>query len=236
MEALESGARGLGLGLTRPQLERFELYYRDLVDWNRKVNLTAITEYEDVQVRHFLDSLTAVLAIGLPDGLKAIDIGTGAGLPGLPLKIVFPGLRLTLLEATAKKVKFLEHIVARLALENVEIVAGRAEEFGHDPRYRERFDLVLCRAVAALPALAELGLPFSAVGGRLVAWKKGDIGREVEEARKAVDLLGGRISRIVPVEVEGLRDGRCLVVVEKLGATPPAYPRRPGVPARRPIR
>jgi len=236
MEALESGARGLGLALTGQQLEQFELYYHELVDWNRKVNLTAITEYKDVQVRHFLDSLTMVLAVGPADGLQAIDIGTGAGLPGIPLKIVFPVLRLTLLEATAKKIKFLEHLALRLSLNNVEIVSGRAEELGHDQRYRERFDLVLCRAVAALPALVELGLPFSAVGGRLVAWKKGDISQEIEASRKAIDLLGGSFNRTVPVDIEGLRDDRCLVVIEKVGATQPNYPRRPGVPARRPIR
>ena len=236
MEALNSGARELGLSLTRQQLERFELYYRDLVDWNRKVNLTAITECEDVQVRHFLDSLTVVLATGPPDGLKVIDIGTGAGLPGIPLKIVYPEVRLTLLEATAKKVKFLEHIVGSLVLENVEILTGRAEGLGQDRRYRERFDLVLCRAVAALPALVELGLPFSVTGGRLVAWKKGDISREIEESGKAVAVLGGSFGRTVPVDIEGLRDGRCLVVIEKVSGTPDAYPRRPGLPARHPLR
>ena len=236
METLVSGARELELGLTPRQLEQFERYYHELVDWNRRVNLTAITGYEDVQVRHFLDSLTAVLAARSPAGLSVIDIGTGAGLPGIPLKIAFPGLRLILLESTAKKVKFLEHLVAVLALDDIEVAKGRAEELGHDPRYRERFDLVLCRAVAALPALVELGLPFAAIGGRLVAWKKGDIGREVEESGKAVSVLGGAFGEPVNVAIDGLRDGRCLVVVEKIKATPDTYPRRPGVPARRPLR
>jgi 16S rRNA (guanine527-N7)-methyltransferase len=238
MAALRAGARELDIALTPGQLERFELYYRELVDWNRQVNLTAITGYEDVQVRHFLDSLTVVLATGPLDrpDLKVIDIGTGAGLPGIPLKIAFPGIRLTLLEATGKKVRFLEYLVGRLGLGGVALAAGRAEELGHDPLYRERFDLVLCRAVAALPALVELGLPFNAAGGRLVAWKKGDISRELEESRKAVAALGGRFGKIVAVDIDVLRDGRCLVVVEKVEATPEEYPRRPGLPTKRPIR
>jgi 16S rRNA (guanine527-N7)-methyltransferase len=234
---LKRGAGELGLTLTPGQIEQFETYYRELVEWNRKVNLTAITGYEDVQVRHFLDSLTVVLATDVPpDGASVIDIGSGAGLPGIPFKIVFPAVRLTLLEATAKKVRFLEHLVKTLSLRDVEILAGRAEELGHEPRCREKFDLVLCRAVASLPALVELGLPFNAVSGRLVAWKKGDVSRELEASGRAVAVLGGRISATLPVEIDGLRDGRCLVVIEKISATPGAYPRRPGLPARRPLR
>ncbi len=131
--------------------------------------------------------------------------------------------------------KFLEHLVGVLALDDVEIINGRAEELGHDPRYRERFDLVLCRAVAALPALVELGLPFAAIGGHLIAWKKGDIGQEVEESKESRGYPRRRLRRDVMVDIEGLRDGRCLVVIEKVSATPDAYPRRPGLPARRPI-
>jgi 16S rRNA (guanine527-N7)-methyltransferase len=235
MKILESGARELGLELTPAQQGQFELYYKELIDWNRRVNLTAIVDYEEVQVKHFLDSLTAVLAGRVLNGLKAIDIGTGAGLPGIPLKIILPGLRLTLLEATAKKVRFLEHLADTLALDSIEIINARAEEIAYDARYRGRFDLVLCRAVAALPALVELGLPFAAIGGRLVAWKKGDIRGEVEKSRKAVAVLGGAFGRMVAVDIGGLRDDRCLVVIEKVSVTPDEYPRRPGLPARRPI-
>ncbi len=225
------------LHLSMRQLEQFELYYRELINWNRKINLTAITGYEDVQVRHFLDSLTVVLATGqLSDGLRVMDIGTGAGLPGIPVKIAFPGIRLTLLEATGKKAGFLEHLKSTLSMEDMEIVTGRAEELGHDPDYRDKFDIVLCRAVAVLPALVELGLPFCTSSGRMVAWKKGNIDNEIQESKKAIAMLGGRLSGMVPVNIEGLRDRRCLVVIDKVGTTPAEYPRRPGLPTRRPIR
>lgn len=237
MEKLKSGVRELMLYLSMRQLEQFELYYRELINWNRKINLTAITGYEDVQVRHFLDSLTVVLATGqLSDGLRVMDIGTGAGLPGIPVKIAFPGIRLTLLEATGKKAGFLKHLKSTLSMEDMEIVTGRAEELGHDPDYRDKFDIVLCRAVAALPALVELGLPFCTSSGRMVALKKGNIDNEIQESKKAIAMLGGRLSGMVPVNIEGLRDRRCLVVIDKVGATPAEYPRRPGLPTRRPIR
>ncbi len=146
MEKLKSGAQKLGLHLSPEQLEQFEIYYQELIDWNRKINLTSITDYEEVQVKHFLDSLTVTLAIKQEDigkSLSVIDVGTGAGLPGIPLKILLPAIRLALLEATAKKAKFLEHLIRKLGLDDVEIVVGRAEEAAHKPQYREKFDLVI---------------------------------------------------------------------------------------------
>src|SRR3972149_8124268 len=205
MEKLKSGAAGLGIHLTEQQLEKFETYYRELAAWNEIINLTSITGYEDVQVKHFLDSLTVTAALP-PDApgknLSVIDIGTGAGLPGIPLKIVLPGVRLVLLEATVQKTKFLQHLLAQLDLADVEVVTGRAEEVARDNRYRERFDLALSRAVAALPALSELALPFCAIGGAFVAQKKGDISLELARARKAIELLGGRLREIMPVSLE----------------------------------
>jgi 16S rRNA (guanine527-N7)-methyltransferase len=195
MEKLKDGAKKLGLQLSAQQLEKFQIFYRELIDWNKKVNLTRITDYEEVQVKHFLDSLTVTLGMQpIDEGkvLNVIDIGTGAGLPGIPLKIVFPNINLTLLEATAKKAKFLEHIVGRLGLDKVEIVVGRAEETAHDAQYRERYDVALSRAVATLPTLVELTLPFCIVGGRCVTQKKGDIDREVERALKVIAVMGGR--------------------------------------------
>jgi len=238
METLKAGAQKLGLHLTTVQLEQFELYYQDLIDWNRRMNLTSITDYEEVQVKHFLDSLTIITAIKAIDKnqrMTVIDVGTGAGLPGIPLKILLPDIRLVLLEATLKKTKFLRHVIGRLGLDNVEIVIGRAEEVAHEAQYREKFDLVLSRAVASLPALVELTLPFCAVGGRFIAQKKGNIEREVEQAQKAIDILGGILREVKSIELEELGDKRYLVIVDKIKLTPAAYPRRPGMPARKPI-
>jgi 16S rRNA (guanine527-N7)-methyltransferase len=235
MEKLISGARKLGIQLTPEQLGQFETYYHELIDWNNRINLTRITDYEDVQLKHFLDSLTVLTAVRLTKGLRTIDIGTGAGMPGIPLKIVSPGINLTLSEATGKKVKFLEHIISKLGLDGVEIVSIRAEEIAHDVRYREEFGLVLSRAVAPLPVAVELSLPFCEVGGLCVALKKGDVYEEVQQSLKAIDLLGGRLKYVKPVELEGLNDIRYLVIVEKLKPTPPKYPRRPGIPVKRPI-
>lgn len=238
MEALNGGAKKLGLDLSPKQLEQFHIYYRELVDWNRKVNLTSITDYEEVQIRHFLDSLTVTLAmkpLGGGGGFRVIDVGTGAGLPGMPLKILLPGIRLVLLEATAKKVKFLHHLITRLGLDNVEVVVGRAEEIAHDAQYREKFELVLSRAVAPLPTLAELTMPFCAVGGSFIAQKKGDIDIELNNAYKAIAVLGGKLREVKDVELEEFGDKRFLVVIDKVMPTPPQYPRRPSIPAKRPI-
>ena len=238
MEKLKSGAEKLGLNLTPGQLTSFETYYRELIDWNRKVNLTAITGYEEVQVKHFLDALTvaAVFESGLAGKAPGvIDVGTGAGLPGVPLKIVFPAIRLTLLEATAKKTKFLEHLVDTLGLNGVEIVSGRAEEAGHNPQYREKYDVVLSRAVASLPALVEITLPFCAVGGLFIAQKKGDIREEIEKSARAIAVMGGRLKEITAVDSDVFDDNRCLVIIEKVKSTPEEYPRRPGMPEKRPI-
>ena len=238
MDKLISGAAKLGLHLTHEQLQQFEAYYRALIDWNTRVNLTAITEYEEVQVKHFLDSLTVAAAIG-PEiarkSLRVIDVGTGAGMPGIPLKIVFRNIKLTLLEATGKKTKFLENMVAQLGLKDVAVVSGRAEETAHQPQFREQFDVVLSRAVASLPALAELTLPFCRINGYFVAQKKGDISDEIKQAQKAITLMGGRLREIKQVELEEFDDNRCLVIIDKVKATPARYPRRPGMPEKRPV-
>lgn len=238
MNKLESGARKLGLYLTRRQLEQFDTYYHELIDWNQRVNLTRITDYQEVQVKHFLDSLTVMLTLKQPlsaSGLTCIDVGTGAGLPGIPLKIILPELQLTLLEATAKKADFLRHLTDKLALGNIEIVVGRAEEVAHESQYRERFALVLSRAVAPLPTLVELTLPFCAIGGSFVSQKKGVMEPEISQAEKAISTLGGKLREVIKVDLEEFTDERRLVIIDKVSPTPEKYPRRAGVPKKRPM-
>ena len=237
MECLEQGALELGLELASSQILLFQKYFEELADWNSRVNLTAITASEDVQVKHFLDSLSVSLALPrpIPEGFRLIDVGSGAGFPGIPLKIAFPQIDLVLLESTGKKAKFLTHMVETLSLKSVRVVCGRAEESARLPEYRERFDAAVVRAVSELTVLAELTLPFCRVGGRLIAQKKGEIGDEIALAAGAITTLGGGSPAMQRVRVSGLTDDRCLVIVDKLSATPPRYPRRAGMPSKRPL-
>jgi 16S rRNA (guanine527-N7)-methyltransferase len=239
MKKLIEGAGKLGIGLDARQASQFELYYQDLIEWNKRINLTAVTDYSSVQTKHFLDSLTVALALPAkemerPD-FDIVDVGTGAGFPGLPLKIVFPRLRLVLIEPTAKKTAFLHHIIDKLQLGNVEVLNTRAEEAAHMPLYRDQFALALSRAVAPLPTLVELTLPFCRVGGRFVAQKKGEIAGEIRKAEKAIAALGGKLGQIKKIELEEFADTRYLIIVDKICPTPAKYPRRTGVPERRPI-
>ena len=238
MEKLASGAKKLGLQLTPKQLEQFQVYYQELIEWNQRVNLTAITDYEEVQIKHFLDSLTVVLALKQPIGkgdCRLIDVGTGAGIPGIPLKILLPDIKLVLLEATTKKAAFLHHIRDKLELNDVEIIVGRAEDVAHQAQYREKFELVLSRAVARLPTLVELTLPFCALGGSFIAQKKGDIDLEISQAGKVLSLLGGNLREVKRVDLEEFTDERWLIVIDKVSPTPQQYPRRPGIPTKRPL-
>ncbi|MFQ5826479.1 MAG: 16S rRNA (guanine(527)-N(7))-methyltransferase RsmG [Dehalococcoidia bacterium] len=238
MEKLAAGAKRIGLDLTPQQLEQFQVYYEELVAWNRRLNLTTIVEYEEVQIKHFLDSLTVALV--LPDirpssRLRLLDLGAGAGLPGVPLKIIRPEIELVLLDSVAKKATFLHHLVGRLGLEGVEVVTARAEELARQPTYREGFDAVVSRAVARMPTLAELGLPLCRVGGALIAQKKGEVTEEIEKAAPAIEVLGGRLREVKRLDLEELGEERSLVVIEKVSPTPQSYPRRPGLPSRRPL-
>lgn len=250
MGKLEDGARELGLYLTAEHLMLFQRYYEELVEWSRRFNLTTVVGYEQVQLRHFLDSLTCLLAmpgwtgsvlgnqlpfVCRPQPLLLLDVGAGAGFPGLPLKIVCPELKLTLLEATRKKVEFLVHVVGHLGLDGVEVIWDRAETLGQNAHYRERYDVVVARAVAEMVVLSEYCLPFVRLGGRLIAQKGPEAPAEVEAAAGAIRLLGGEVRELKEVNVTGQRETRILVVVDKVAPTPATYPRRPGIPAKRPL-
>lgn len=237
MQILAQGSAELGIRFTEAQLDRFQAYYETLADWNRRINLTRITGLEEVQVKHFLDSLTVVLAVSLQpgDSLKVIDIGAGAGFPGLPLKLAFPETELTLVESVGKKAGFLEEVIAVLGLEGVEVHTGRAETLARQPGLRENFDFVLARGLARLPVLAEYTLPFCRVGGTVVALKHGSVAAEIDQASNALRTLGGAAPQVRRVDVTGLTDDRVVVAVEKVAPTPDGFPRRPGIPAKRPL-
>ena len=238
MQHLIAGAQDLQIRLTPEQLEVLALYQQVLRIWNAQFNLTAITDDQGVQVRHFLDSVSCLRALDIGEkfaGKRVIDVGTGAGFPGLPLKILCPGMKLTLLEATAKKVQFLEHLVKELGLDDVVVIHERAEALGQAQQHRQYYDWALARAVADMPILAEYLLPLVKVGGRVLAQKGESAPAEVQRGEWAITQLGGRVRRLVPVELRGLAETRYLVILDKVAATPEKYPRRPGMPTKRPL-
>ena len=225
----------LDVNLTSQQLEAFRQYQSDLISWNEQFNLTAITEPVGIEVRHFLDSLTCLLTLSSGTSMRVVDIGTGAGFPGLPLKIVCPQISLTLIEATKKKADFCQHIVDSLELEGVEVLHGRAEEVGHDGDYRSAFDWAIARAVAPLPVLVEYLLPFLKIGGHALAQKGEMAHAETQIAEGALGILGGQVDRLIPIELPGVVETRYLVVIDKVSETPSAYARRAGMPTKRPL-
>lgn len=217
-------------------MRQFVRYYAELVCRNERVNLTAITEWEAVQSRHFLDSIAAAMALPAKM-LRAgsfIDVGAGGGFPGIPIIMAFPGMRGTLLDATAKKTAFMEHAREALDLRRTTVRTGRAETLAHERELRESFDIAFARAVAEIATLAELTLPFVRVGGLVVLHKKTDVAAEIERAQVAIETLGGRLHNVVPVALPAL-DDRALVVLKKQRPTDERYPRRPGMPSKRPL-
>jgi 16S rRNA (guanine527-N7)-methyltransferase len=238
VQELIAGAQELHISLRPEHLDALRTYQAQLIHWNTRFNLTAITDDVGIQVRHFLDSLSCLLALEAGErfgGKRVIDVGTGAGFPGIPLKILCPGMALTLLEATAKKTRFLEHIVADLGLTDVTVIHGRAEELGQDSQHRERYHWALARAVADLPILMEYLLPLVQVNGRALAQKGENAPAEVQRSEWALKQLGGQVRKLVPVNLRGLAETRYLVLVDKAAATPTQYPRRPGMPSKRPL-
>lgn len=236
MEKLAQAAYSLlGIRLTPAQLSAFSCYEQELLDWNRRINLTAIESPEQVRVKHFLDSLSCWLVMRDAPISKVVDVGTGAGFPGLPLKIFNPRFSLTLIESVGKKAAFCSHIIQKLRLEDVRVIAERAEVVGQDPEHRERYDWAIARAVANLPVLIEFLLPLVRVGGKALAMKGSNAPAEAQMAEGAIRLLGGKLQRLVSVTLPGVAEERYLVVVDKIAVTPKNYPRRAGIPAKRPL-
>jgi len=225
----------LGLRLTTTQLLELTRYENELIDWNARFNLTAIDDPQKIRAKHFLDSLTCLLVMRDSPMGRVIDVGTGAGFPGLPLKIVCPSMRLTLVESVGKKADFCKHLVKVLDLEGVEIVQERAEVIGTIAAHRQQYDWAVARAVALLPVLVEYLLPLARIGGRILAMKGESGPAEAQSAERALHILGGRLRQVIPVTLQGVEEERYLIVADKVAATPPRYPRRVGAPAKRPL-
>lgn len=230
-----NGLEKLGISLSKEQMEQFMQYYELLVEWNKVMNLTGITEFEEVIVKHFLDSLAIVKVCGMNKADKVIDIGTGAGLPGIPIKIAFPHLNVVLLDSLKKRITFLEEVIKQLRLVDITTIHGRAEDYANNSEYREQFDLSVSRAVANLSTLSEYCLPFVKKGGEFISYKSGKIAEEVQQAQNAIKMLGGKM---ISNEVFTLLDTdmeRSFVVIRKDDKTPKKYPRKAGLPSKEPL-
>jgi 16S rRNA (guanine527-N7)-methyltransferase len=236
MEKLVRAAQQLfGIHLTGWQVVALITFENELLAWNDKFNLTAIRDSEGIRTKHFLDSFSCVLAWKESPPRHLIDVGTGAGFPGIPLKILYPSMELTMVESVGKKAAFCRHVIEILKLETAEVITARAEEVGQMPARREVYDWAVARAVASLPVLSEYLLPLVQVGGRMLAQKGHHGPAEAQHAENAFRLLGGRMRSLLPVTLPGVAEERYLVVVDKVAATPPQYPRKPGFPAKLPL-
>jgi 16S rRNA (guanine527-N7)-methyltransferase len=231
----ETVRRELGLDLGAGQQQAFAWYARELIAWNRRFNLTAIEDPSDIEIKHFLDSLSCLRVMGPQPAGRLADVGSGAGFPGIPLKIMVPAFAVTLIESNSKKAEFCRHVIDGLGLDRVEVLNARAEEVGRAPDRRGAYDWAVARAVARLPIVVELLLPLLKVGGMGVA-QKGESGpAEAEQAAPALETLGGRIRDLVPINLPGVPETRFLIVIEKTSTTPDRFPRRPGIAAKRPL-
>ena len=233
LKKTEEEIKSLGIEPGRDDICRLMEFYELLIEKNKVMNLTAITDLDEVLVKHFADSLSLVKAFELKDGMTVIDVGTGAGFPGIPLAIFFPNVRITLMDSLAKRIGFLDEVKEKLSLANVTTVHERAEDLARDPKYRERYDLAVSRAVAKMSVLSEYLLPFVRVGGYMAAYKSVGTAEELAEAGKAIKVLGGGNTEAVSFSLHDME--RTIVKVEKIRSTPPLYPRKAGTPSKKPI-
>lgn len=234
-ETFEKGLEQLRIFLNEKQIQQFIEYYEILVEWNKVMNLTAITDYEEVIAKHFLDSLALVKVCDLSGKKKVIDIGTGAGFPGIPLKIAFPKLEIVLLDSLNKRIKFLNEVIEKLGLKNIRTIHGRAEDFAKQKEYRESFDLCVSRAVANLSTLSEYCLPYVKIEGNFIPYKSGKIDEEISQGEKAIKILGGKISQIDKFQLVDTDMERSFVVIKKEKNSPKKYPRKAGMPSKEPL-
>ena len=234
-EVFKKKLEELNITLTEKQHKQFFRYYELLVEWNTFMNLTGITEYEEVNEKHFVDSLSLVKTIDVDKIETVIDIGTGAGFPGIPLKIAFPHLKVTLLDSLNKRIKFLDTVIEELGLTDISTIHGRAEDFAKKADHREQYDLCVSRAVANLATLSEYCLPYVKKGGMFVPYKSGEIDDELKQAEKAVKILAGNIKKVEKFELPGTDIKRSFVVINKTGVTAKKYPRKAGLPSKEPL-
>ena len=234
-QIFEDKLKEIGIVLTDTQKDQFFKFYELLVEWNKVMNLTGITEYEEVNEKHFVDSISLVKAIDINKVETVIDVGTGAGFPGIPLKIAFPHLKIVLLDSLNKRIQFLNTVIEELGLSDIETIHGRAEDFAKKVEYRECFDLCVSRAVANLSTLSEYCLPYVKVSGMFIPYKSGEIDQEVEQAKKAIHLLGGKTDEVIKFQLPGSEIGRSFVKIKKTQNTSKKYPRKAGLPVKEPL-
>ena len=233
-EKMQEKSKDLGVRFSVKQTEQFFEYMNLLIEWNEKMNLTAITEPDEIILKHFIDSITILKE--LEDGSKLVDVGTGAGFPGIPLSIMNPTLKITLVDSLNKRLIFLQEVVNKLKLENIEIVHARAEEFGQNKKYREQFDISTSRAVANLATLSEYLIPLVKVGGKVISMKAAEAKQELNEAKKAIEVLGGTVEKVDEFNLPQSDIGRTVIIIRKNKITPNKYPRKPGTPSKEPIK
>lgn len=234
-DKFKSGLSDLRIELTEKQIDEFLTYYEMLVEKNKVMNLTAITEFDEVIEKHFLDSLSLIKVKDLHNRTNVLDLGTGAGFPGIPLKIAFPELNITLMDSLNKRILFLQDVINELGLTDIEAIHGRAEEAARNKKYREKYDLCVSRAVANISTLSEYCLPFVKVGGEFISYKSGNIDEELDAAKKGIKILGGTITDVHKFDLGENKQGRSFVIIDKNQSTPKTYPRKAGTPSKNPL-